>query len=171
MKEKRASLEEEERRLALKCQIATLEAGVKASVEAEQMKENNRFDHLSTIPSESSKDKHNRIIASIGNNFVIESDESPQSESKNIERKLPSKVQEINVSPTSRPESYSKTVNADNNKVCFNADNNQSMNKLDKMVQIPQPIISYQLPTIKIELFDGRLLSPNTHHGKLPSMR
>ena len=50
LKEKRASLEEEERRLALECQIVTLEAGVKVSVEAEQMEENNRFDHLSTIP-------------------------------------------------------------------------------------------------------------------------
>ena len=155
LKEKRASLEEEERRLALECQIATLESGVKASVEAEQMEENNRSDHLSTIPSKSSKDKHNIIIASIDNNFVIESVESPQSEPENIE--FPSKIQEINVSSNTWPESYSKIVNADNNKVCFSTDN-QLMNKFDKTLQISQPIISYQLPTIKIEPFDGTVI-------------
>ena len=87
---------------------------------------------------------------------MIEPVESPQSEPENTESKLSSKIQEINVSPNTRPESYSKTVNAGNNKVCFNADN-QLMNKLDKTLQIPQPIISYQLPTIKIEPFDGTI--------------
>ena len=149
-------MQEKERRLELERQIATLESGVKASMEAEQMEENSRFDYLSTIPSESFKNKHNRIIASIDNNFVIESVKSPQSEPENIESKLPNKIQEINVLPNKRPKSYSKTVNVDSNKICFSADN-QLMNKLDKTLQIPHPVISCQLPTIKMEPFGGAI--------------
>ena len=147
-KQRRAALDDAEQRFRLEREIAVLEASVKASRVAEERESGGSLaDDLSVIPVESEEDKQKRIYGSIGDRIS-----DPEVNLANESTSCNDKV----LADVNKGKDEIEDANRHNTAVTDMQHGTTTSRNLAAIID--RPVLSYRLPDVKIQPFDGNIV-------------